>query len=258
MEIDTEEAIKDILMLASDFVAEGRRGAGVDIATKLGLEEFAALLDNAPPGIDELVALTQAMKLVKFGDFDRVVLDTAPTGHTLRLWSCPEFLDTFLGKVIRLKNRLDSSIDKLRSVIGRKDGKPDEVDKAAKEVQRLRENMEELRDMVRDKQRTQYAVVTVATGLAMAESERFVKSLKKDGVMVKNLIINQIIGDTAATVFVRRIIDNQSKYIEQLREAGAEKEIELTEVPYFDVEVRGTYGLQVMAKSMFSPIVQAD
>ncbi|PXF39773.1 hypothetical protein BWQ96_10521 [Gracilariopsis chorda] len=64
MEIDTEEAIKDVLMLASDFVAEGRRGAGVNIATKLGLEEFAALLDNAPPGIDELVALTHVMKLV--------------------------------------------------------------------------------------------------------------------------------------------------------------------------------------------------
>ncbi|PXF39774.1 ATPase asna-1 [Gracilariopsis chorda] len=118
--------------------------------------------------------------------------------------------------------------------------------------------MEELRHMVRDKQRTQYADVTVATGLAMAESERFVKLLKKDGVMVKNLIIHQIIGDTAATVFVRRIIDNQSKYIEQLHEAGAEKDIELTEVPYFDVEVRGTYGSQVMAKSLFSLIVQAD
>ncbi|PXF45716.1 putative arsenical pump-driving ATPase [Gracilariopsis chorda] len=236
MEIDTEGAIKDFQMLASDFVAEGRRGAGVDIARKLGLEEFAALLDNAPPGIDELVALTQVMELVKFGDFDRVVVDTAPTGHTLRLLSFPEFLDTFLGKVIRLKNRLDSAIDKLRSVIGRKDGKPDAVDKAAKGVQRLRENMEELRDLVRDKQRTQFAVVTVATGLAMAESERLVKSLKKDGVMVKNLIINQIIGDTAATAFVRRIIDNQSKCIEQLREAGAEKDIELTEVPYFDVE----------------------
>ncbi|PXF40630.1 putative arsenical pump-driving ATPase [Gracilariopsis chorda] len=118
--------------------------------------------------------------------------------------------------------------------------------------------MEELRDLVRDKKRTQFAVVTVMTGLAMAESERLVKSLEKDCVMVENLIINQIIGDTAATAFVRRIIDNQSKCIEQLREAGAEKDIELTEVPYFDVVVRGAYGLQVMAKSLFSPIVQAD
>ncbi|PXF40631.1 ATPase ASNA1-like [Gracilariopsis chorda] len=132
MEIDTEGAIKDFVMLANDFVTKGRRGAGVDIARKLGLEEFAAHLDNAPPGIDELVALTQVMELVKFGDFDRVDVDTAVTGHTLRLLSFPEFLDTLLGKVIRLKNRLDSVIDKLRSVIRRKDGKPDAVDKAAK------------------------------------------------------------------------------------------------------------------------------
>ncbi|KAI0563928.1 Anion-transporting ATPase [Gracilaria domingensis] len=258
MEIDTEGAIKDFQKLAGDFVAEGRRGAGVDIARKLGLEEFAGLLDNAPPGIDELVALTQVMELVKFGDFDRVVVDTAPTGHTLRLLGFPEFLDNFLGKVIRLKNRLDSAIDKLRSVLGRKDNKEDVVDKAAKGVQRLRDNMEELRDLVRDKSRTQFALVTVATGLAMAESERLAKSLKQDGVCVKNLIINQVIGEAAAGAFVNRVMENQNKCIGELRSMGGEMDIELTEVPYFDVEVRGTYGLQAMAQSLFSPVAEED
>ena len=39
------------------------------------------------------------MKVVKEGSFDRVIIDTAPTGHTLRLLSFPEFLDNFLQKV---------------------------------------------------------------------------------------------------------------------------------------------------------------
>lgn len=50
------------------------------------------------------------MKLVK-GDnelgikFDRVIIDTAPTGHTLRMLSYPEFLDGFFEKLIKIRYR---------------------------------------------------------------------------------------------------------------------------------------------------------
>lgn len=251
MEIDTEGAIAEFQTLAKDFVREGNKGVGVDLARKLGLEEFAGLLDNAPPGIDELVALTQVMELVKFGDFDRVIVDTAPTGHTLRLLSFPDFLDKFLGKVMRLKRRLDSAIDTLRNVLGRKDS-ADAVDRAAQGVDRLRENMAALRDLVADGDRTQFAIVTVPTGLAMAESERLVRSLRKDGVKVRNLIINQVVPDASALKYVKRIIEGQDHCIEDLRRAGEDKNITLTRVPFFDVEVRGVYGLRAMAGSMFS------
>lgn len=251
MEIDTEGAITEFQTLAKDFVREGNRGVGVDLARKLGLEEFAGLLDNAPPGIDELVALTQVMDLVKFGDFDRVIVDTAPTGHTLRLLSFPDFLDKFLGKVMRLKKRLDSAIDTLRNVLGRKDS-ADAVDRAAQGVDRLRENMAALRDLVADGGRTQFAIVTMPTGLAMAESERLVRSLRKDGVQVRNLIINQVVPDATALKYVERIIEGQDRCIEDLRNAGEEKNIGLTRVPFFDVEVRGVYGLRAMAGGMFT------
>lgn len=50
----------------------------------------------------------QVLKLVQ-GDnelnlkFDRVIIDTAPTGHTLRMLSYPEFLDTFFEKLIKIR-----------------------------------------------------------------------------------------------------------------------------------------------------------
>lgn len=251
MEIDTAAAIEDFKRLVSEFVAEGRRGAGVDLARKFGLDEFAALLDTAPPGIDELVALTQVMELVKFGDFDRVVVDTAPTGHTLRLLSFPQFLDTFLGKIIRLKRRLDAGIDALRNVLGRKeDG--DAVDRAAKGVGKMRDNMVQLGDLITNQDRTQFCIVTVPTALAMAESERLVVSLRKDNVKVDNLIINQIIPEASTASYVERIVNDQKRCIEELGQAGENKNISFIQVPFFDVEVRGIYGLSAMADTMFS------
>lgn len=54
------------------------------------------------------IFIPQVLRLVK-GDnelgikFDRVIIDTAPTGHTLRMLSYPEFLDGFFEKLIRIR-----------------------------------------------------------------------------------------------------------------------------------------------------------
>lgn len=45
------------------------------------------------------VKVVQITKDEKFSKFTRVVFDTAPTGHTLRLLSLPDFLDKTIGKV---------------------------------------------------------------------------------------------------------------------------------------------------------------
>ena len=45
--------------------------------------------------------------------FDRIVLDTAPTGHTLRLLAFPAFLDNLLNKLVALKGRLLGAISLL-------------------------------------------------------------------------------------------------------------------------------------------------
>ena len=41
------------------------------------------------PGIDEAMALSTVLSHVESGEFELIIFDTAPTGHTLRLLQLP-------------------------------------------------------------------------------------------------------------------------------------------------------------------------
>lgn len=250
MEIDTAKAVAEFKAIVKDFSSAESTGVGTDIARNLGLGEFADLLDNAPPGIDELVALTRVVELVNDGKFDRIVCDTAPTGHTLRLLRFPEFLDGFLGKLLRLKQRLDKAMNSLRSVLGGQ-STADAVDAASARLEGFRKSMKMVRELIADGSRTQFVVVTVPTGLAMAESERLIKALKADGVRTKALIVNQVIADDSASGFVERIVRGQDECMTQLRTTCDAEDIHVTEVPFLDTEVRDLPALRALGMLAF-------
>lgn len=58
-------------------------------------EEIAPLLDSALPGMAEIAGLLAIHDLL-YSDYDEVVVDTAPMGHTLRLFEMPAHLQRFL------------------------------------------------------------------------------------------------------------------------------------------------------------------
>ena len=59
-------------------------------------EVMERLLDLSPPGLDEVMALLRVIDLVDDPAYDHVILDTAPTGHLLRLLELPELIDRWL------------------------------------------------------------------------------------------------------------------------------------------------------------------
>ena len=86
-----------------------------ELLESLGLSELSGILNNPPPGLDELVALSNVFDAT---EYDVVVVDTAPTGHTLRLLALPQFLDGMLGKLIRLRMKLSGIASTLQSFSG--------------------------------------------------------------------------------------------------------------------------------------------
>ena len=95
---------------------------------ELGLtQELNTLLRNPPPGLDEYVALanvldpdynTNSMNGVGKQAYDVIIVDTAPTGHTLRMLQLPQFLDGFLRTLLSLRAKLKGLANTIQMFMG--------------------------------------------------------------------------------------------------------------------------------------------
>jgi len=54
-------------------------------------------------------------------NYDTVIFDTAPTGHTLRLLNFPDLLDRGLDKVLNLKEKFGGLIGSFEGMLGSKE-----------------------------------------------------------------------------------------------------------------------------------------
>jgi arsenite-transporting ATPase len=68
----------------------------VESGTFFSKEEIAPLLDTTLPGMAEVAGLLSIQELLEESKYDQIVVDTAPFGHTLRLFELPTHFQRFL------------------------------------------------------------------------------------------------------------------------------------------------------------------
>ncbi|TFJ87709.1 hypothetical protein NSK_001059 [Nannochloropsis salina CCMP1776] len=278
LEVDTEEAVEEFKQVLQGL-GKGTKGAmkGNGIMDQLQVGEFADVFESAPPGTDELVALARVLKLLKEGTpgegkrFDRIIIDTAPTGHTLRLLSFPEFLEGFLERVISIRERLRGASSLMDMFGGLAGGGKDkgfsegdegvgggglEAEDEGLPRDRLREfqlKMIELDDLLHDPARAEFVAVTIPTEMALAETERLVEALKEQDVAIRRVVINQVLGEEVSQGYWARLRAGQQVALADVERAVAAGGVQVTEVPYFDTEMKTVYALRVLADVLTRP-----
>jgi arsenite/tail-anchored protein-transporting ATPase len=247
-------------------------GVSTELLESFGLSEFSNLLNNPPPGLDELVALANVLDSDNTKGYDVVIVDTAPTGHTLRLLALPQFLDGFLGKILQLRLKLSGLASTLQAFFGNAESKQrsQAVDDAVTKLEEFRVKMTSLRSSLSNSMQTCFVVVTIPTKMSVAESKRLITELNGQGVTVTDVVVNQCIANhnddkaDVVTKYYERRREGQKRWIQELI-SSAEKvsgssefqnngnfgPISVTSVPFFDVELVGVPALAYLGRECF-------
>ena len=267
LELSVDEAMDEFRGLASGLEAESLASAlGVpkEIIDSFGLDDLTSIFANPPPGIDEIVALTKIFKYAREKDedgrsrYDKIIIDTAPTGHTLRLLQLPTFLGNLTGQLIKFRGKIQGAISAFKGMFGGgADGaSEDKIGGVLGRLEELQDNMAALKETLMDSAATQFVVVTIPTALAVAESRRLVASLKKAGISVGALLCNQVVAEDAGQKYLQTRRRGQQACMSVLQGAALAESLEITEVPYFDTEITGLYGLRYFADIAHPPLAK--
>ena len=263
MEIDPASALaefKEVVQGAIGNTNDETSGVGIpDI--KGELFDLISGVNDPPPGTDEIVAMAKVVSFLEDGynvngkllRFDRIVLDTAPTGHTLRMLSLPDFLKKLMQKLRKIRDKSGS----FTSLLGM-GSTPKSEDIGNKEAQgrleKFEGRMDRLQALLHNPKEAEFTIVTIATELATAETKRLVQSLTDENILVRRLIVNQLISEQSETsdgadsvAYLNRLRQGQRGSISQLGILAAAADAPLLQVPFFDYEVRTVYGLRAIS-----------
>ena len=237
-EMDAARALEEFKQKHRGVLAEiADRGTILDEA------DINDLLDLSLPGMDEVMALFELSEVERSAEFARVVVDTAPSGHTSRMLRLPEVFARWAGA-------LDVMSEKHRYMVAHfvRAGRvrEDEVDLFLRD---LAGRVARVRSMLFDASGASFVLVTIPEALAFEESARYFKSLRDEGVNVTDLFVNRVEREHASCPFCRARVRMQSRWLKALSREF--KPLRAHLVPLFPEEVRGTDSLRDFARAVW-------
>lgn len=210
------------------------------------IERQIALARHSP-GATEAALMERMARLMgdAGSDFDQVIFDTAPTGHTLRLLALPEIMAAWTDGLLRSRARSDSFGRALERLTGREkkkgQGGPsageaaapagdelswfDQVEEGPRDEQgrRIREillsrrrNFSRARRLLLDPETTAFVMVLIPEKLPILETEKALAILAEHRVPVAGLVVNRVLPDAPLGEFLESRRDQEREYLARI------------------------------------------
>ena len=195
------------------------------------------------PGLDEAMAFDELLKHLENPDWDVIVFDTAPTGHTLRFLALPEIIEKWADKIIRM-HRLTGGIRAL--MFGAKEG-----EKMREELEKFRRRVLHVRRILCNPDVTRFTLVTIPEKMGVNETVRAHESLTEFNLPVSGCVINRMTPDLNHS-FIQTRRENERNNVEQLK--SNLPELYLHEVELKDSDIHGIDSLREMSSLLHGDI----
>ncbi len=198
LEIDPQKKVTELQGIAEinpmkDLGMDGMMGEMVQgmFEGMIGDNEQGKALNL--PGIDETLAFGKVLEYIETDhDFDLIIFDTAPTGHTLRLLGLPETLSSWIGRMLKFRLKLGKFFGKFKGLFGGEDTQPDN---SLEVLEKMNNSILRARADLTDPKINSFVIVMIPEEMAIAETGRLLNELIKFGIPNSYIIVNQFYKD---------------------------------------------------------------
>ncbi|SFD46394.1 arsenite efflux ATP-binding protein ArsA [Lentibacillus persicus] len=208
--IETEAYIKGVKANIKNVVHTGM------------MEEVHRQLDTAKasPGADEAALFDRLISIIleESDDYDKLIFDTAPTGHTIRLLSLPELMGVWIEGMLKKRQKTNENYSALLN-----DGDPveDPIYDVLKERQ---ERFAKAREILLDGSLTGFVFVLNPERLPIEETKKAIDLLDQYHLHVKTLIVNKVLPEDADGEFMIQRRQHEQQYKEMISKSFQKQE----------------------------------
>lgn len=222
------------------------RGYIAALLTWRGMDEVTADEIAFLPGMEELANLLYIVYYNQDKKYDVLIVDSAPTGETLRLLSFPEIMHWWMTKMFPIGRKLAGAVYPIaRTLVSM----PLPSNEVFDSIQQLFSEIEKIRSLLANPEIASIRLVVNPEKMVIKEAQRTFTYLNLYGYPVDLVVCNRIIPDEVEDSYFKVWKETQSKYRQQIEDG-------FSPVPVFDVplmkrEIVGIPMLKNTAKALF-------
>jgi len=225
------------------FMAQGVSGVMADEMTIL-------------PGMEELFSLLRIKRYKASGLYDVLVLDTAPTGETLRLLSLPDTLAWGMKAVKNVNKYLIKPLSKPLSRMSDKIAFFIPPADALDSVDQVFDELEDIRDILTDNKKSTVRLVMNAEKMSIKETMRALTYLNLYGFKVDMVLVNRLLDIYEDCGYQENWKAIQQKYLGEIEEGFSP--LPVTKLRMYEQEIVGLKSLEMFAKDMYGDSDPSD
>lgn len=209
-------------------------------------EELAIL-----PGMDEIFSLVRMKRHYDEGEFDVLIIDSAPTGTALRLLSLPEVAGWYMRRFYKPLQAVSAALRPLveplfRPIAGFSLPNQEVMDAPYE----FYEQIEALEKVLTDNAQTSVRLVTNPEKMVIKESLRAHAYLSLYNVATDLVIANRIIPEQVSDPFFQKWKENQQQYRQEIHDNF--QPLPIKEVPLYSEEMCGLAALDRLKETLYA------
>jgi arsenite-transporting ATPase len=188
-----------------------------------------------------MMSFKTIIDFIEEGGYDKYVVDTAPTGHALRLISSPKLLDDWIKVAARMRWKYRYMVTSFSGSY-----QQDEVDALLFSLKKI---VKRIQNLLRDKTKCEFIPVCIPEAMATMETDRLLADLSASGIIARQIIVNNVMVSDDGD-FCKRVKANQLPYLQEIKKTFSN--LNIVQVPKFAEEIKGLEALDKLRQVLTS------